>query len=291
MGTMPLEDRWILSRLNGTARDVNKLLAEFQINEAAHLLHEFFWSEYCDWYVEMAKVRLKGGDQSALPVLVDVLQTSLRLLHPFMPFVTEAIWQHLRDSVAALEPESIVICEYPSGHGEGDAEAEQQVQLVIDVVRAIRNIRAERGVDPGRHVEAYVATDGLSTAPEAALRTGVRPVLEAARPLIEALARVRPLHLVADSTGIPATAVASAVLAEAQIVLPLAGLIDVEAERTRLAGQLGDAEGEVRRIETKLNNEAFRAKAPREVVAKEEGRLAAAASRVEGLLGRLGELG
>jgi len=274
----PIEDRWILSRLDRVAGETNKLLAEFQINEAARLLYEFFWNEYCDWYVEMAKVRLKAGDRSPMPVLVRVLESSMRLLHPFMPFVTEAVWQELRRTVEGLERESIIVAKYPE-RGEGsDKEAEERVHTVIEVIRAIRNIRAERGVDPGRYVEAYVSSDGSL------------PTLEAARPLVEALARVRPLHLVSDANATPKTAVASAVLAEAHVVLPLAGMIDVESERSRLAAQLRTAEGEVDRLEQKLGNEQFRAKAPADVVAREEEKLAAARSRADGLRGRLGEL-
>jgi valyl-tRNA synthetase len=275
----PLEDRWILSRLDGVAAETNQLLLEFQLNEAARLLYEFFWNEYCDWYLEMAKVRLKGDDASPLPVLARVLESSMRLLHPFMPFVTEAVWQQLRDVVEGLQPESIMLAGYPLGDGQRDRVAEGRMQTVIDVVRAIRNIRAERGVDPGRYVEAYISTDGAL------------PTLEAARPIVEALARVRPLHLVSNAAATPKEAVASTVLAEAQIVLPLAGLIDVEGERSRLSAQLRDAENEVRRLEAKLSNEQFRSKAPAEVVAREEKRLGAARSRAQGLRGRLAELG
>ncbi len=152
------------------------------------------------------------------------------------------------------------------------------MQTVIEIVRAIRNIRAERGVDPGRYVEAYVSGDGAL------------PTLEAARPMVESLARVRPLHLVPDAAATPKTAVASAVLAEAQVVLPLAGMIDVEAERSRLSAQLAEAENEVRRLESKLSNEQFRSKAPVEVVRREEEKLAAARARADGLRGRLAEL-
>jgi len=274
----PLEDQWILSRLDHVAGETNKLLSDFQINEAARLLYEFFWNEYCDWYLEMAKVRLKAGDDSPLPVLARVLESSLRLLHPFMPFVTEAVWQHLRGAVEGLQPESIIVAQYPPGDGKRDTAAERRMQTVIEVVRAIRNIRAERGVDPRRYVEAYVSGDGAL------------PTLEAARPMVESLARVRPLHLVPDAAATPKTAVASAVLAEAQVVLPLAGLIDVEVERSRLSAQLAEVENEVRRLEGKLSNEEFRSKAPAEVVRREEEKLASARARADGLRGRLAEL-
>jgi valyl-tRNA synthetase len=273
----PLEDRWIVSRLLATAQETNKLLADFQINEAGRLLYEFFWSDYCDWYLEMAKVRLREGERSPLSVLAYVLQSSLRLLHPLMPFVTEAVWQHLRGAVEGLEPESIIVAPYPLGEGELDPEAEERIRVVMDVVRAIRNIRAERGVDPARFVEAYVAADGAM------------PALEASRPAVEMLARVRPLHLVAAG-GLPSTGVASAVLAGAQVALPLAGLLDIEAERSKLTAQLREAEAEISRLEAKLANEEFRSKAPANVVAKEKERLVAAGARVDGLRLRLREL-
>jgi valyl-tRNA synthetase len=274
---LPLEDRWIISRTHFTARDVNKLLGDFQVNEAGRALYDFIWSEYCDWYVEMAKVRLRDGDRSPLPVLVCVLQESLRLLHPLMPFVTETIWQHLRDCVLGLE-EALIAAAYPTGEGEADPEAEEQAGMIMDVVRAIRNIRADRGVDPGRFVEAYVSADG------------VEPVLEQGRAILETLARVRPLHIVADSKGIPGSGVASAVLSHAQVVIPLAGLIDMDAERSKLEKQLAEAQGEVDRLQRKLGDPQFRSKAPAPVIAKEEEKLAVAESRLHGLQQRLAEL-
>jgi valyl-tRNA synthetase len=284
----PLEDRWIVSRTLATAQEVNKLLGDFQINEAGRVLYEFFWSEYCDWYLEMAKVRLKDALRSAaadqderespLPVLAWVLQSGLRLLHPIMPFVTEAVWQHLRDHVSGLE-EALIIAPYPLGDAETDAEAEEHAALLMDVVRAIRNIRAERSVDPSRFVEAYVATNGAG------------PVLEQARSIVETLARVRPLHIVSDAAEAPSEGVASAVLAQAQVVLPLAGLIDLAAEREKLTKQRAEAEAEAARLSAKLSDEQFRSKAPENVIARQEEMLAAARSRVEGLQARLNELG
>ena len=278
----PLEDRWIVSRLLRTAAEVNQMLAEFQINEAGRALYDFFWSEYCDWYLEMAKVRMRQGDSRALPVLTDVLQVSLRLLHPFMPFVTEAIWQHLRERVEGLG-EALIVESYPRGEMAADLEAEERATVLIEVVRAIRNIRAERGVDPARYVEAYVASDGRGTE--------TLPALEASRPILEALARVRPLHLLADASSAPSKGVATAVLAGAQVVLPLAGMMDLEAERKRISSQLADAEAESSRLRLKLANEGFRAKAPAAVVAREEEKLASAQARVEALRQRLAELG
>jgi valyl-tRNA synthetase len=274
----PLEDRWIVSRTLTTAAEVNKLLGDFQVNEAGRVLYDFIWSEYCDWYLEMAKVRLKEGDRSPIPVLVYVLQSALRLIHPIMPFVTERIWQHLRDHVEGLE-EALIIASFPLGGGETDADAEEQAALLMDVVRAIRNIRADRGVDPTRFVEAYVAADGA------------RPILENGRQIVESLARVRPLHVIADLKDAPGAQVASAVLSHAQVVVPLAGLIDIDEERQKLTRQLHEAQGEVNRLQQKLGNDQFRSKAPPDIIAKEEEKLTAARSRLDGLQQRLAEIG
>jgi len=208
-----------------------------------------------------------------------VLETCLRLLHPFMPFVTEAAWQNLRERAAWADSEALIVARWPAAERAwADRDAEAKAQTVMDVVRAIRNIRADRNVDASRYVEAYVAADGA------------RPELEAARPILEALARVRPLHVISDAGEAPRSGVASTVLAQAQVVLPLAGLIDLDGERARLSKQLAEAEAEVGRLEGKLGNASFREKAPAAVVAKEEERLAAARARLDGLRQRLAEL-
>jgi valyl-tRNA synthetase len=276
---MPIEDRWVMSRLQRLVTEVDRLLNRFQFGEAGQRLHEFLWSEYADWYIEMVKVRLKAGDQSSLPVLAHVLDTCLRLLHPFMPFVTEAVWQNLSARVGWADEEALIVASWPKAERAWvNPEAEAKAQVVMEVVKAIRNIRADRRVDPSRYVEAYVAADGA------------RPDLEAARQIVESLARVRPLHLIGDAGEAPRSGVASAVLAQAQVVLPLAGLIDLDGERARLSKQLAEAEAEVKRLEGKLANAAFREKAPAAVVAREEEKLAATRARLEGLRQRLAEL-
>ena len=278
---MPLEDRWIMSRLHRTAAEVEKLLGDFQVGEAGRRLHDFFWGEFCDWYIEMAKVRLKADDRSPLPVLAHVLDASLRLLHPFMPFVTEEVWQHLRSHLPSPEAEALIVAPWPLADERWyDSEAEGQAGLVLDVIRAIRNIRAERGVEPARFVEAYVVAAPAS-----------RSAAEASLPVIEALARARPLHIVGGADAAPREEAVAVILQGAEVVLPLAGLLDIEAERARLSGQAAQAESEVQRLAAKLANEQFRSRAPQEVVAKEEGKFDAARARLEGLQARLRELG
>ena len=290
---LPPEDRWILSRLNGLVTEVDRLQRDYELNEAARRIYDFLWSEYCDWYVEIAKVRLKeqgtgneeqGGARPATldprPVLVHVLETGLRLLHPYMPFVTEELWQRLRPHLASQTSEALIVAPYPQPEPAwADAEAERQLEGVIEVVRAIRNIRSEKHVEPARYIEAYVVS------------SDARPAIEAASPYIETLARVRPLHVVSAAGEAPREGVSTAVLSHAQVVVPLAGLLDAEAERSRLGKEIEEAETYQRRLEGKLSNEQFRARAPREVVAAEEERLAETRTRLEGLQRALAELG
>jgi valyl-tRNA synthetase len=277
---MPLEDRWIMSRLNRVTADVDRAMTDFQLGEAGRQVHDFLWGEYCDWYLEMAKVRLAAGDRSPLPVLVHVLDAALRLLHPYMPFVTEAAWQGLSPHLAEPGAAALIVASFPRADaGWLDPEAEEQAEGVIDVIRAVRNIRAEHGVEPARHIEAYVIAEGM------------RPSLEASEPLIVALARVRPLHIVSQPGDAPQEGVVTAVIKDSQVVLPMGGMFDLEAERQRLEKQIAAAEAEVERLQGKLTNEEFLAKAPAAVVEREREKLAAAQARLAGLRERLTELG
>jgi valyl-tRNA synthetase len=303
IASRPLEDRWILSRVEGLSRSVDELMRKFELGEAARQVYEFVWSEFADWYIEIAKVRVRGtsGDgavrgsggaeaprvltdaagagPSPLPVLAYVLERSLRLLHPVMPFVTEELWQALTSKIDGIEEDALIIAAYPRGEsGFSDPAAEREMEMLIDVVRAIRNIRAEKKVEPAKFIEAYVVADGA------------RGVLEAGAPYIEMLGRARPLHVIADIGDAPKDQVATAVLEGVTVVIPLTGLFDVEAERARLQKLIADAEGEAGRIETKLANEQFRSKAPAKVVAAEEERLAAVRTRIDGLRAGLVEL-
>jgi valyl-tRNA synthetase len=279
----PLEDRWILSRVEGLARSVDEQMRKFEMGEAARQVYDFVWGEFADWYIEIAKVRVRADSQSGpspLPVLAYVLERCLRLLHPVMPFVTEEIWQSLAAKIEGLDDEALIVAPFPRGESSyADPNAEREMELLIDIVRAVRNIRAEKKVEPGRFIEAYVAS------------TGARDVIEAGRAYVEMLARVRPLYVVADVAGAPRDQVATAVLEGATAIVPLTGLFDVEAERARLGKLIADAEAEAGRIEAKLNNAQFRAKAPAKIIATEEERLAAARARLDGLRASLGESG
>ena len=278
------EDRWVLSRLERTVATVDELLRKFELAEALRHSRDFFWDELADWYLEFAKVRVRAGDQTPLPVMLHALDTVLRLLHPFMPFVSEELWQRLaalrrNDGPDADPAAQLIVARYPEADpGRHDDAAERELAAVQDFVRGIRNVRSEKRVDAGRWVEAHVvAADALDAARDAA---------EA----IELLARARPLHIVAGPHEAPSDGVVTAVLPVGRVVLPMAGLFDLDAERARLAKQIGEAQGEVERIERKLANEQFRSRAPAEVVAKEEERLATAGSRLRGLEESLTEI-
>jgi valyl-tRNA synthetase len=256
-------------------------MERFELGEAGREMEEFVWDEFCDWYLEIAKIRLRAGDQpSPLPVLVHALDTSLRLLHPYMPYVTEEIWSgagDLRRHLADPGPELLVKADYPEpGESWVDEGAEREMGLVLDVVRAVRNLRRERGLDAARWLEAYVVA-GADLASHAAA--------------IETLARVRPLHIVASRGEAPADSVATAILANAQVILPLAGLFDFAAERANLEKQQAQAQNDVQRLEAQLANERFTSSAPEKVVEEARERLEAARSRLDGIQSRLAELG
>jgi valyl-tRNA synthetase len=275
---LPLEDRWILSRLDHVTAEVGQLMNDFALNEAGHRLYDFLWNEYCDWYVEFAKVRLRdGGQADPRPVLVHVLETGLRLLHPYMPYVTEELWQRLRPFMPKPDAGALIVAPFPTPDPAWqDSEAEGRVEQMIDVIRAIRNIRAEKNVEPARTVDAYV----VSTDSAALLASSLQ---------IETLARAT-LRAVAVATDAPTDGVATAVLPGAQVIVPLAGLLDVEAEGVRLRKEISDTEEYLSRIDAKLKNEQFRSRAPANVVAAEEERRSAAQSRLEGLQRALSEL-
>jgi valyl-tRNA synthetase len=279
--TMPVEDRWVLSRLNRLTENVDRLLGRFELAEALRQARDFCWDELADWYIEVAKVRVRAGDRSPLPVLVHVLDRSLRLLHPFMPFVTEEIWQRL----AAISPdpegaEALIVARFPSPNPALiDDDAERQFEAVQGFVRAIRNIRAEKRVDAGRWVEAYVVGAHATT------------TAEQLGPAIEQLARVRPLHVVPTTDAAPTDGVVTSVLAVGQVALPMAGLFDLDAERERLARQVDEVERDLKALEGKLANEQFTSRAPADVVQRERDRLETARARLEGLRQSIAELG
>jgi valyl-tRNA synthetase len=263
-------DRWILARLAETARDVNLALTEYRFNEAASLLYAFTWHSFCDWYIELVKDDLYGQDSAAQDraraVLFTVLEQLLRLLHPIMPFITEEIWQALP---GGRPVPSIMQAAYPTGDGlPQDAAGAARMDLVMEVVRGIRNIRGEMNVPPGRLVAAVLDCKSQESA----------AIISEGEGYLRALARVGELTC---GVGVarPDQA-ATQVAGDVEILLPLAGLIDVEAEEQRLQKEIAKVEKDVALFEKKLANDAFVAKAPPDVLEKDRGKLAEARDKL-----------
>jgi len=283
-GVPTTEDRWILSRLNHLIAEVAELNEDFQYGEALRRIYDFLWTEYCDWYIEIAKIRLRHnqGPNSPLPLLVQVLETSLRLLHPFMPFITEELWQSLRERQREGKPDSIMIASYPVADAEAfDDEAEREMESVFEIVRSIRNARVESGVDPARFVKTIIAA-GKN-----------KQMLEAHVEAIHTLARVHPLTI--SPTGIESAEefgkAKIMVLNGAVVILPLEGMIDTDAEKSRLLKESEAIKAEIERIERLLQDEAFTKKAPAAVVEKERQKLSDRKDKLAKLSERLAQLG
>ena len=274
LSALALPDRWIISRRNRLVENVTQLMDAYQYGEAGRQIYEFLWGEYADWYIEIAKIRLYGADAraqaTARRVLVSVLERTLRLLHPFMPYVTEATWQHLphRD-------ESLVVGPWPSA-GDVDEEAEAAMQIVMDAIRAIRNARAEYNVEPARRIVAQIAAGEKSD------------LFSSQRDVLVELARLDPNNLrIAQSLLDEPEQALTLVVGGVEIYLPLAGMVDLDAERARLAKELARIEDGLARSQKLLSNEGFTAKAPAEVVQKEQDKLASLQEQAEKLRGRL----
>jgi valyl-tRNA synthetase len=263
-------DRWILTRLNETIAQTTQALADYRFNEAASTLYAFTWHSFCDWYIELSKETLHGEDPVAKlrvqGVLFSVLEQLLRLLHPVMPFITEEIWQALPGQRPAA---SLMLANWPDVAAiPVDAAATARMELVMEVVRAIRTIRGEMDVPPGRQIAALLlCSSGGSVA-----------VLERARGAICALARVNELQIGQDLQR-PAQA-ATQVAGDVEICLPLAGLVDVAEEEKRLAKEIAKVRTDVEFFCKKLGNEKFVANAPAEVLEKDRGKLAEAEEKL-----------
>ena len=263
-----LADRWILSRLQRASREVDEALEAYRFSDAANAIYHFVWNELCDWYIETAKPHLRTGpdvdkDRRAATqgVLATVLETTLRLLHPFAPYVTEEIWQKLPRPTTA--PDSIMVTIYPKEDARWhDDDAERQMQLVQDVTVAIRMLRSTYNVPPSWSVPVEVRVPD----------EGKRAIALRHRAIIENAARVT-MTLTADGEHVPKAAKA-VVGADAEVVMVLAGLIDIEAEKGRIARDIVKAEKEIATLEKKLANESFVARAPEDVVAEQRARLA-----------------
>ena len=255
--TLTTEDKWIVSTLNTVAKEVNENLEKFELGIAVQKVYEFIWDCYCDWYIELVKARLssEGEDaQNARQVLLYVLDQILRLLHPFMPYITEEIWQTIPH-----EGETVMLAKYPEYKAELDyPEAVLEMERVMDAIRAIRNRRAEMNVPPSRKAKVYIATKFPQTFTDGTA-------------FIQKLASASEVE-VADSFEIDGAV--TIVTADAKIYIPMDELVDKEAELARLNKELDQVKKRLAQSEGKLNNQGFVAKAPEAVIEKVKGQAA-----------------
>jgi valyl-tRNA synthetase len=251
------EDRWILSALDRCAGDTQRCFAEWRLNDAATRIYDFFWHDFCDWYLELAKVRLygEGERRSVLAVMLHVLGQSLKLIHPLMPYVTEEIWSHL-----PMKRGLLLENRYPSGDGRDlDDEAEKRMELLRDVVVAVRNVRAAYRVSPGLRIPVRVRASEARAA-----------LLREAADGVQRLAGVASLDAgpsVKKDRGSAATPIH-----DIEVIVPLAEFVDLDAERARLEKEAQKVEKELGDVATRLGNDSFVSKAKPEVVARERER-------------------
>jgi valyl-tRNA synthetase len=250
-----LEDRWILSRFNRVAQEMNEAIQTYRFDNACHTIYQFFWGEFCDWYLELIKPRLNNDDQQtvarAIANLVSLFEAALRLLHPIMPFITEEIWHALYDQKPPLK--SIALAAYPQADArQMDEAAETEMAILQDLIVGVRNLRAELKVEPRQNVPIQVHT-----------QDGVRRIFEENRGAVERLANVEEMAFVAQSLAKESGARSTA---RFDVRVLYEKKIDVAAERERLSKELAHLEKQIESAERQLANESFLAKAPAKVV-------------------------
>ena len=259
-GEKSVADKWILTRLNDTVATVTKLADRYEFGEVGRVLYNFIWDDFCDWYIEMAKLPLYGEDEAAKKttrsILAYVLDNTMRLLHPFMPFITEEIWQNLPH-----KGESIVTAAWPEVKEElSDQQAAEEMKLLVDIIRSVRNVRAEVNTPLSKPIKLLIKAKDDS----------VLQTLKNNQAYIERFCNPEELVL---ATDVPAPEKAmTAVVTGAELFLPLAGLINIEEELTRLQKEWDKWNSEVERVQKKLSNERFVSKAPQEVVEGERAK-------------------
>ena len=271
-----LVDQWIYSRLHETIDQVNKNLDTYTLDEAAKAVYEFIRGDFCDWYVEMAKVRLYANKDlrsktTAQRVLRDVLENALKLLHPFMPFITEELWQHIK-----LEGETIMLADFPKADQTLiSSEVDDAMSYIQEVITALRNIRAEAGVAPSKEVSALI-----KTASESELS-----ILSENKAFLMKLATLSSLEFgkelqKPDLSGFR-------VVGQSEIIVPLLGLLDIEAESKKILDQIAKLEQGLANTNAKLSNETFVSKAPAAVIEREKANLADYQQKIEKLQANL----
>ncbi len=258
-------DKWILSKLNTLVKEVTDNMDSFELGIAVQKVYDFIWDEFCDWYIEMVKPRLysteageEEGKRAALWTLQNVLIDALKLLHPYMPFITEEIFCTLQ-----TKEESIMVSEWPVFCGDRQfAKEENAIELMKEAVRGIRNVRTEMNVAPGKKAAVYVVSDN----------EGVRQIFEEGRQFFTSLAAASELTVQTDKSGIDDSAV-SVVIPNATVYIPFEELVDIAQEIERLKKEQKRLEGELARVQGMLGNERFLSKAPKQKVDEERAKL------------------
>ncbi|NBI05421.1 valine--tRNA ligase [Senegalia massiliensis] len=271
---LKVEDKWIISRLNSAIKEIDDNLNKFELGLAAQKIYDFTWNEYCDWYIEMVKPRLYGEDEAdkitVKNVLIHVLGDINKLLHPFMPFVTEEIYSYINES-----NESIMVSNWPENDDKYNfVEAEEQIDFIMDAIKSIRNIRAEMNVIPSKKAKAIFVTQNYNK----------RKILENNELFFTTLASASSVEIKENKDGISDDAM-SAVVEGAEIFLPLEELVDFDKEIERLEKEKSRLENEIKRVNGKLSNKGFVEKAPESIVNQEREKK----QKYEGMLDKVVE--
>src|SRR5437016_1916743 len=280
---LPLHDRWILSRLNKTARDVNDQLEGYEFHGVVQTLYHFFWDDFCDWYIELSKATVTAEVDSperriARARLISILEQALRLLHPFMPYLTEELWQklpidhadQLHEAYAGTEP-TIMLASFPQATAALiDEQAEAEMQAVIDLISRVRNIRSEMNIKPADRIQLMIAA-----------KPDLRPVFAASSDQIARLTRAADVSI--NGSAAPKAAARAVLSGGAEIAVPLEGLIDFAQERVRLSREKEKLQKEAAKLEAQLANADFVSRAPAEKVEELRARVSDIAERSSSL--------
>jgi valyl-tRNA synthetase len=275
-----LADRWILAELNSTIQEVTSALEEYRLNEVAQTMYHFFWDSFCDWYIELTKALVASRETTAEALaarcrIVYVLETSLRLLHPLMPHITEEIWQQLPH-----EGESIMMASWPQADpARDDDTAREQMEILIALIGKVRNIRSEMNIPMQSRLKLFIGTTEQQA----------RALITQSADQIKRLARVEDITI---ADALPAIeSAARDIIAGMEIAVPLGGLIDFDKERERIIKEMTRKENEARSLAGRLDNISFMERAPREVVQEARSRHEELIAEIEKLAGTLSSLG
>jgi valyl-tRNA synthetase len=281
---LSIADQWISSRFEQTALSIEESMKNYRFDLAAQALQEFIWNEYCDWYVELSKPVLWDEENNPLEaqatrwMLLNIMEKSLRLLHPFMPYITEEIWQRIAP-LLSIQGESIMLQSYPQpDEANVDQNAEQSIEWIKGIIVAIRNIRGEMDISPAKAIPVFLNKGTESD----------QAKLEEYRPYLEKLAKLESIQWLNPGEEVPAAA--TQLHGEIEILVPMAGLIDVDAERARLEKEIAKLETGMKSASAKLNNKKFMDNAPEAVIAKERGKAQQMSGALTALQEKLEEL-